>query len=895
MTGTEAMEVEDYAAGGNAPDNSGRGRTGGKPVPANDGHIGVEGSIRKAIVKGNADLVNYKMVYMVNPSHRLLILRFPNRRPDQPLWGRYGTKPIELRIKPKCGHVELDVPTDYLMAESDQEASFKYQRALLKSRNIQQGGSYGLAGGFGVNDEPEPYKKSKGQANETATTPETELSDFDSWFKKITFGGIIEPYSDNKPRLMAGTFKGNVLYLSHVDAVVELTVNFQHLDALSDQEKTSARHQRNSDRGKEMESQRQVAQQKAEAKEVNVAVKSTEPEEGMPEGRSKVKAMLQDIADEPWQRMKWIDQDEPESYRIFDEHFGLNGDVEQLPELVSSITPEQWLDSISCPRYDHTLKRYREMTFPKKCKVNHGEKTTYNGDEDGYVDANTLWGKDHNPARDWADVQYSDERENNDDEEYESDESLKEGGKAHGKEDPRDKEMDNGSDTSWDLAAPVEPVINTSVYELPEASEWRFEVAFASKLEVKLLSGTAELFGTELALKQTYTFTGTKAAIYTWHGCRLEIAGDCQVDYLAEETPMSSYANLHFALERQRDHAASSGRDGPRVLILGPEDVGKTSLVKLLTAYATRSGRQPLAVNLDPKEALLSIPGSLSASAFSSIIDVEDGWGSSPTNGPSPIPVKLPLVYYYGQANPDACPQIYKPIVARLALAVLSRLQEDAETKATGCLIDTPGVISQGKGGYEIVQHIVSEFQGSERLYSDMLRRFNGQSTGTDATTTVIKLDRSGGSVNRDDEFLQRHRQAQVREYFFGDAKVALSPHTQQVDFSQFTIYQISESSDMLASLLPGGEAEEEPAHKPIYERTQPSGQMQNGILAVVQADVNDTHENIRDASVVGFIYVAEVDEKRKKLRILTPMGGRIPHRALVWGSWPADVGELVG
>lgn len=101
----------------------------------------------------------------------------------------------------------------------------------------------------------------------------------------------------------------DVLYLSHVDAVVELTVNFQHLDALSDQEKTSARHQRNSDRGKEMESQRQVAQQKAEAKEVNVAVKSTEPEEGMPEGRSKVKAMLQDIADEPWQRMKWIDQD----------------------------------------------------------------------------------------------------------------------------------------------------------------------------------------------------------------------------------------------------------------------------------------------------------------------------------------------------------------------------------------------------------------------------------------------------------------------------------------------------------------------------------------------------------------------------------------------------------
>ena len=100
----------------------------------------------------------------------------------------------------------------------------------------------------------------------------------------------------------------------------------------------------------------------------------------------------------------------------------------------------------------------------------------------------------------------------------------------------------------------------------------------------------------------------------------------------------------------------------------------------------------------------------------------------------------------------------------------------------------------------------------------------------------------------------------------------------------------------MLASLLPGGEAEdEEPTQKPVYEKVQPSAQMQNALLAIVQADINDTPGNIRDASVIGFIYVAEVDEKRKKLRILTPMGGRLPHRALIWGSWPTDVGELVG
>ena len=179
---------------------------------------------------------------------------------------------------------------------------------------------------------------------------------------------------------------------------------------------------------------------------------------------------------------------------------------------------------------------------------------------------------------------------------------------------------------------------------------------------------------------------------------------------------MISYANLHFALEKLRDEAAVQGKEGPRVLVLGPENAGKTSLVKLLTAYATRAGRQPVAVNIDTKEGMLSIPGSLSATTFSSIIDVEEGWGSSPTNGPTPVPVKLPLVYYLGLANPEDKTSVYKPIITRLALSVMNRLQDDVEAKGTGCVIDTPGVISQGKGGYEVIQHAVSEFSGRPHI-----------------------------------------------------------------------------------------------------------------------------------------------------------------------------------
>lgn len=265
----------------------------------------------------------------------------------------------------------------------------------------------------------------------------------------------------------------------------------------------------------------------------------------------------------------------------------------------------------------------------------------------------------------------------------------------------------------------------------------------------QLLAGTAELFGTELASSQTYTFSATKGAIYTWHGCTLEVsgagdseqsapvsgasasgsaagAGGCQVEYTAEETPMVEYANVHFALDAMRQDAKASAeatgtrRDGPRVLILGPEDAGKTSLAKILTGYAVKSGQQPVVVNLDPSEGVLSVPGSLTAAAFRSMVDIEEGWGSSPMSGPSPVPVKLPIVYFYGLPSPlDAGGSIYKPIVTRLALAVTGRLAEDENAREAGIIVDTSGILGQGKSGStEIIHHIVTEFSSMFKLFA---------------------------------------------------------------------------------------------------------------------------------------------------------------------------------
>ena len=91
---------------------------------------------------------------------------------------------------------------------------------------------------------------------------------------------------------------------------------------------------------------------------------------------------------------------------------------------------------------------------------------------------------------------------------------------------------------------------------------------------------------------------------------------------------------------------------------------------------------------------------------------------------------------------------------------------------------------------------------------------------------------------------------------------------------------------------MPGGETED--SSSAIFDRVRPSLQMQNAILTIVNAHPEDTQENIRDASVIGFLYVADVDEKKNKLKVLAPLGGRLPSKAIIWGAWPDGISDLM-
>jgi polyribonucleotide 5'-hydroxyl-kinase len=153
---------------------------------------------------------------------------------------------------------------------------------------------------------------------------------------------------------------------------------------------------------------------------------------------------------------------------------------------------------------------------------------------------------------------------------------------------------------------------------LKKETELRCEAKENEWLTVRLTNGLAELFGVELAQNKEYTFHDQNFAIFTWYGCTIETisnitGGDGSSIYVADTTPMIAYVNTHIQLEARRDVALANNDFGPRVVIVGGTDAGKSSFSHILTAYAVRLDRTPIFVDLDVGQSSISIPGTIAA------------------------------------------------------------------------------------------------------------------------------------------------------------------------------------------------------------------------------------------------------------------------------------------
>lgn len=354
-------------------------------------------------------------------------------------------------------------------------------------------------------------------------------------------------------------------------------------------------------------------------------------------------------------------------------------------------------------------------------------------------------------------------------------------------------------------------------------------------------TGRAEIFGTELVKEEKYEFgSGAKVAVYTWQGCTLNLIGKPDVIYIAKDTPMSIYLNVHAAMERMREAAEkceSNDVKGPITMVVGPNDVGKSTLSRVLLNYALRMGRRPIFVDLDVGQGQIAIPGTIGALLVERPSNVVEGFSQ-----------QAPLVFHFGHKTPSDNVPLYNLLVSRLAEVCCDRLQGDKKARASGIIINTCGWINGG--GYKLLTHAAEAFEVDAILVLDQERLYNELVRDMPPFVKVVFLPKSGGVVARSQQLRIEARDQRVREYFYG-IKTPLYPHNINIKWSETKIYKIG-APILPASCMPLGMKAENNLTKLVV--VTPGPNLLHHLLSVSYAD--SPEDDVVQTNVAGFVCV---------------------------------------
>lgn len=351
----------------------------------------------------------------------------------------------------------------------------------------------------------------------------------------------------------------------------------------------------------------------------------------------------------------------------------------------------------------------------------------------------------------------------------------------------------------------------------------------------QLKQGMAELFGTELVKGKKYELNF--GAIFTYHGCTLTVTGKTDVIYIAKETPMVQYLNSHGALEQLRVNADKRNTKGPVALIVGPTDVGKSTLCRILLNYGVRLGRRPIYVDLDIGQGNIGVPGTIGALLVERPSPVDDGFSE-----------QSPLVYHFGHKSPSENDTLYKKIISKLAEVTLERLNVNKKAKSSGMIINTCGWV---KGqGYQHLLHAAQAFEVNAIFVLDQERLYNQLLRDTPKACNIVFLPKSGGVVERSKSLRSETRDFRIKEYFYGH-KSPLYPHSFDVKWSELKIYKIG-APTLPDSCMPLGMKAEDNMTKIVS--VQPGPALLHHILAVSFAE--SIEEDVIQTNVAGFVCV---------------------------------------
>ncbi|MCP9258141.1 Protein CLP1 [Dirofilaria immitis] len=410
------------------------------------------------------------------------------------------------------------------------------------------------------------------------------------------------------------------------------------------------------------------------------------------------------------------------------------------------------------------------------------------------------------------------------------------------------------------------PEQNLQEFTLKEDNELRFEVANGDVM-LELIDGRAEVFGTELIQHKKYVFPpGSRVAVFTWKKAVVELVGKTESAYVAEQTPMARiiiYLNTHAALEQLREHAESvvmqqEQARGPSLMIVGPTDVGKTTVCRILCNYAVRVGRTPIFVDLDVGQFMvsgsISVPGTVGALYIEKTADVVEGFDK-----------RAPLVYHFGNLSPGSNIPLYDLLVKQLAEAV-----SKGENLAKMLLMEEYACLVNAAEEFEVDVVIVLDH---ERLYNELQRDLP-------SFVKILHQPKSGGVENRSKEVRISSRNAAVHKYFYGTRAMPLYPHTFELSFDEVQFCKIG-CERLPIECLPFGMKIED--HRTKVVPLEPTTDLMHHLVSLSMCTTVD--QSVLTTNVMGFIVITAIDMEQEKLTVLSPQPYPLPSKILIFSE----------
>lgn len=162
-------------------------------------------------------IAEYNVFITPRQLEQIYLLQYPNRNRSQAYNERNGARPVDFRLKPQAGFMEMDIGMNP-SANFNKFQSLVWGEAMRKSKANGGSATFGAAAGFA----PTKGGKGRGKQENGEMSVDQGLARFqeavnrDAVFQKQTLGGQILQDEVGNPNYMLGAFRGGKSFFLHV-------------------------------------------------------------------------------------------------------------------------------------------------------------------------------------------------------------------------------------------------------------------------------------------------------------------------------------------------------------------------------------------------------------------------------------------------------------------------------------------------------------------------------------------------------------------------------------------------------------------------------------------------------------------------------------------------------